>query len=299
MARKLIPTIVLLAVSLAASAQTRSGTLSGAVKNSAGGPQMGAAVKGLLGAGEVATVFTDAQGRYTAANLPAGTYIVRASAAAFLPSLRENVALKAGAHLVVNLALSTLFEAVQLLPNRKRGADDEEDWKWTLRSAANRPILRLVGDSAVLVSKESPAGDPVLKAKVAFLAGGAAEGFGSTSDMATAFSLERSMFSSGTVSVRGNVGYGEANPSAVVRASYARDLGTSHPEVAFTMRRFATPDGMLRGGSMQALSLAMSDRASIADFLDVMYGGEFQSIQVVGHVNAFRPFGAADLHFGP
>jgi hypothetical protein len=117
--------------------------------------------------------------------------------------------------------------------------------------------------------------------------------------MATAFSLERSMFSSGTVSLRGNVGYGEANPSAVVRASYARDLGGSHPEVAFTMRRFASPDGMLRGNAMQALSLSMNDRTTIADFLDVMYGGEFQSIQVVGHVNAFRPFGAADVHLGP
>ena len=299
MARKLVPIIVLFAVSLTASAQTRSGTISGAVKNSAGVPQMGAAVKVLLGAGEVMTVFTDAHGRYTAADLPAGTYIVRASATAFLPSLRENVALKAGAHLVVNLTLNTLFEAVQLLPNRKHGADDEEDWKWTLRSAANRPILRLVDDSAVMVSKDRQGDDRVLKAKVAFMAGGAAEGFGSTSDVATAFSLERSMFSSGTVSVRGNVGYGEANPSAVVRASYARDLGTSHPEVAFTMRRFATPDGILRGGSMQALSLSMSDRTSIADFLDVMYGGEFQSIQVLGHMNAFRPFGAADLHFGP
>ena len=95
MARKLVPTIVLLALSLAASAQIHSGTISGAVKNSAGVPQMGAAVKVLLGAGEIATVFTDAHGRYTAANLPAGTYVVRASATAFLPSLRENVALTA------------------------------------------------------------------------------------------------------------------------------------------------------------------------------------------------------------
>lgn len=299
MARKLVPTIVLLALSLAASAQTRTGTISGAVKNSAGVPQMGAAVKVLLGAGEIVTVFTDAHGRYTAANLPAGTYVVRASAAAFLPSLRENVALKAGAHLVVNLTLSTLFEAVQLLPNRRKGADDEEDWKWTLRSASNRPILRLVDDSAVMVSQGRSADDPVLKAKIAFMAGGAAEGFGSTSDVATAFSLERSMFSSGTVSLRGNVGYGEANPSAVVRAGYRRDLGSSHPEVAFTMRRFAAPDGLLHGGAMQALALSVNDRTSIADFLDVTYGGEFQSIQVLGHVNAFRPFGAADLHFGP
>jgi len=298
MARKLVPIIALLAVALAASAQNHAGTITGAVKNSSGVPQMGAAVKILVGAGEVATVFTDAQGRYTAVNLPAGTYSVRASATAFLPSLRENVALKSGAHLIVNLTLNTLFEAVQLLPTRRRANEDEEDWKWTLRSAANRPILRLVDDSAVVVHGES-ADDRTLKAKVAFLAGAAAQGFGSTSDMSTAFSLERSMFSSGTVSLRGNVGYGEANPSAVVRASYARDLGTSHPEVAFTMRRFASPDAILRGGAMQALSLSMNNRTTIADVLDVMYGGEFQSIQVVGHVNAFRPFGAADLHISP
>jgi hypothetical protein len=298
MARKLVPTIVLLAVSLAASAQTRTGTITGAVRNSAGVPQMGAAVKILVGAGEMATVFTDAQGRYAAGNLPAGTYVVRASATAFLPSLRENVALKSGAHLVVNLTLNTLFEAVQLLPSRRKGGEVEEDWKWTLRSAANRPILRLVDDSAVLVSHADAPDDRVLKAKIAFLGGGAAEGFGSTSDVVTAFNLEKSMFSTGTVSLRGSVGYGDANPSAVVRAGYRRDLGNSHPEVAFTMRRFASPDSIIRGGAMQALAVSVNDRTTIADFLDVMYGGEFQSVQVLGHVNSFRPFGATDLHLG-
>jgi hypothetical protein len=300
MARKLIPTIVLLAVSLAASAQTRTGTITGSVRNSEGVPQMGAAVKVLLGASEIVTVFTDGQGRYNAVNLPAGTYVVRASATAFLPSLRENVPLKAGAHLVVNLTLSTLFEAVQLLPKRRGSSEDEEDWKWTLRSASNRPILRMVDDAAVVVSEQGKsADDRVLKAKVAFLAGGGAEGFGSTSDMTTAFNVERSMFSTGTVSLRGNVGYGDANPSAVVRAGYRRDLGNSHPEVAFTMRRYAAPDAMLRGGAMQALALSVNDRTSIGGVLDLMYGGEFQSVQVVGHVNAYRPFGAADLHLGP
>ena len=298
MARKLVPTIVLLAVSLTAAAQTRTGTISGSVRNSAGQPQMGAAVKILVGAGEIATVFTDAQGRYAAANLPAGTYIVRATATAFLPSLRENVALKSGAHLVVNLTLSTLFEAVQLLPNRRKAGEDEEEWKWTLRSAANRPILRLVDDSAVMVSRGESPDDHVLKAKVAFLGGGAAQGFGSTSDVVTAFHLEKSMFSAGTVSLGGSVGYGEANPSAVVRAGYRRDVGNSHPEVAFTMRRFASPDSIIRGGAMQALSVSVNDRTTVADFLDVMYGGEFQSVQVLGHVNSFRPFGAADLHLG-
>jgi len=41
---------------------------------------------------------------------------------------------------MVNVTLTTLFEAIQLVP--LRGPADDDDWKWTLRSVANRPILR-------------------------------------------------------------------------------------------------------------------------------------------------------------
>ena len=51
----------------------------------------------------------------------------------------------------MNLTLNTLFESATWLPAERRKADEPgDDWKWTLRSAANRPILRLAEDGDVI-----------------------------------------------------------------------------------------------------------------------------------------------------
>ena len=64
-----------------------------------------------------------------------------------MPAMRGNLQLSQGARAIVNLTLNTLFEPTAWLPAERRKADEpSDDWKWTLRSAANRPILRLVDD---------------------------------------------------------------------------------------------------------------------------------------------------------
>jgi hypothetical protein len=300
MARK-FACLLLLATALPALAQSGLGSISGQVKSATGVPQMGAAVNVFAAGSRALTVFTDANGRYTVRELSAGTYDVKVSAPSFLPSLRENVALKTGAHVVVNLTLNTLFEAIQLMPARRRTAEDEEDWKWTLRSAANRPILRVVDDTPLVVVAKSESGDDrILKARVAFLAGSEAQGFGRGSDMTTAFNLQSSIFSAGTVSLNGNVGYGSgASPSTVLRAAYSHEFANgSHPEVALTMRRFATPESVMHNAALQALALSLSDHTTVAGFIELNYGGEFQTVQFRGHTNAYRPFGSVDVHLG-
>src|SRR6185312_11051797 len=132
--------------------------------------------------------------------LAPGMYFVKATAASFLPSLRENVDLRStGANVMVNLTLNTLIEAFQFVPARraKTGADD--DWGWTLRSAANRPILRALEKDGplVVVSSSENNDDRVLKARVAFIAGSDSSGF-SGSDMKTAFDVQQSIFGTGT-----------------------------------------------------------------------------------------------------
>ena len=67
---------------------------------------------------------------------------VKVSAASFLPALREKVGLHAGASVHLNITLSTLFNAMRVGP--LRGTSDDDDWKWTLRSVANRPVLRVL-----------------------------------------------------------------------------------------------------------------------------------------------------------
>lgn len=295
--RKLGFFIIALAWVLPVSAAEKPGSISGYVRSSGGVPQMGALVEVLGSAAHTLKVFTDENGFYSAVGLLPGNYNVRVSALSFLPAERERIGLRAGASVVVNLTLNTLFQAMQMAP--MRGPADDDDWKWVLRSSANRPILRVLEDgSSSVVSSEQD--DHDIKGTLSFVAGSPSEGFGSSSDVRTGFSVERSIFSSGTVAVRGNVGYGGGSPDAVLRASYIHKMDNgSQPEVAFTMRRLAAPDINLHSAVLQALSLTTSDDIHLGDILELRFGSELQTIQFMGRVTAFRPFGSAGVHLSP
>jgi hypothetical protein len=192
-----------------------------------------------------------------------------------------------------------------------RNLPDDDDWKWTLRSVANRPILRVFDDPNLDHPTLNGLGTPGLETPVekqrhelsgslSFLAGSAAGGYGTGSDMSTGFTLERSIFSDGRLSLSGNVAYGEGLPAAVVRTSYSRRLmNGSEPSLALTVRRFAASDPNLHNAALQAMALSAADDFNVADVLEFKFGSELQSIQFLGHVTAFRPYGSADLHLSP
>jgi hypothetical protein len=241
------------------------------------------------------TVFTDAHGYYIAFGLSAGAYQVKATAASYLPSLRENVALRAGANLVVNLTLTTLLDVVQWLPPPRTSPQPDDDWKWTLRTVTSRPILRLLDDDTAAKSK-----DRTLKAQVSLLAGSENEGFGGVGDMATQFRIDQSIFSAGTLTLGGNVGYGSGDPAAVVRAAYSQQMADgSRPEMALTVRRFAMPGSVQHDGALDAVAFSVADGITLADFIELNFGGEFQAIDFRGSVTAFRPDGTAVVHLSP
>ena len=290
---------LLLAVGLTfpAFAAGKPGSISGYVHTPDGGPQMGAMVEVLGSAFDSLRVFTDENGFYSASGLLPGVYSIRVSAPTFLSQARERIGLRSGAKVTVNLTLTTLFDALQLAPARTGGDDD--DWKWVLRSAANRPLLRMRDDgSLVLASAEGKGRD--VTGTLSFLAGSPSTGYGSTSDMSTGFSLEKSIFASGTVSLRGNVGYGSGSPATVLRAAYSHKmLSGSVPQVAFTMRRLPAPDFGSGGSGLLALAMTTSDNLVLGDILELKFGSELQTVQFVNRLNAFRPFGSVDLHLSP
>ena len=83
----------------------------------------------------------------------------------FLPSLRENVRVRTNT--VVNLTLNTLYEVMQWLPAEPRdGNASKDDWEWTLRSAANRPLLRWLEDGPLVVVSDRSGAEPKLKARL-------------------------------------------------------------------------------------------------------------------------------------
>ncbi len=291
-----------LIISSAASAGTVPGVISGYVRDGSGAPQMGAVVEILGSAAHALKVFTDDHGFYSVASLLPGTYSIKVSAPAFLPALRERIGVRAGAKQIVNVRLTSLFEAIQLIP--ASGQADDDDWKWTLRSIANRPILRVLPDGTTVTVRGDSSSDHNLKGAVTFLAGSFGQGYGSPSDMTAGFAVEHSLLSTGTLRLNGNVGYesdGQGIPSAILRTSYTnRFNGVFEPSVAITALRLNSPDDVsMPGGSLQALSVTSSDRVLFGDRVEVKVGSELQTIQFMGRVNAFRPFGSADLHLTP
>jgi hypothetical protein len=133
-------------------------TVTGTVRDAAGIQQIGVLVQLLSPNHSVqAAAYTDANGNFEIQAMTAGVFEVRATAAMYLPALAQNIAVKMGSHTVVNLTLNTLTEALQWLPAHPRTASDPaDDWKWTLRSPANRPILRML-DDGIAVTATAPA----------------------------------------------------------------------------------------------------------------------------------------------
>lgn len=289
----------------------RVGVISGYVRDTSGNPQMGAVVELFTSATSVpTTVFTDAQGHYSAENVPAGKYQVKVSAVSFLPSLRENVKINSGAHVLLDMTLNTLADALKLFPPRRTSATESDDWHWTLRSSANRPVLRVLepdkNRGLVVVTRsqnpEHPQGRD-LTGRVAFMAGSEAEGFGSAGEMTTAFALQKSMFSSGLLSFNGDIGANPsdpADPTGILRASYAHDFGdSSHPTFTITYQHFANPGAAVENSPYSAVAINTSDTMSVAGVVDLQYGADLQSLEFARRVTAARPYGSVRVHLSP
>ncbi|MGA9527517.1 MAG: carboxypeptidase-like regulatory domain-containing protein [Terriglobales bacterium] len=295
-------------ICLAIPAWSATATISGYVRDSSGVPQMGAVVEllpligsDLIQPAQTVKAFTDGRGFYSIAKLLPGNYSLKVSEPSFLPTLRERIGIRAGARLMVNVTMTNLFEAIQLVTIPTQS--DQDDWKWNLRAISNRPILRVLGDGTTAVVENGGAND--IKGSLAFLTGSPGEGFGSASDMSTAFSVERSLLSTGTIRLNGDLGYssdGVTVPSTFLRTSYIGHFNNiSEPSFSLTALRLnsADPTNTLPGATLQALSLTSADRVILGNSLEMRLGSELQTIQFLGRVRAFKPFGSADLHLSP
>jgi hypothetical protein len=300
--------VTVICLAIPAWSAAGSGTISGYVRDSSGVPQMGAAVEllPLIGSElahpvETLKAFTNDRGFYSIAKLLPGNYSLKVSEPSYLPTLREKIGVRAGARLMVNVTMTNLFEAIQLVTVPTQS--DQDDWKWTLRAISNRPILRVLDDGTTAVVENGS--NDSLKGSLAFLAGSPGEGFGSASDMSTAFSVERSLLSTGTIRLNGDLGYssdGVTIPSTLLRTSYTGHFNdVSEPSFSLTALRLNStdPTNTLPGAALQAVSLTSADRVVLGNSLEMRLGSELQTIQFLGHVRAFKPFGSADLHLSP
>jgi len=181
---QLVPLVALMTLSSAIALGAAPGSVLGTVRDSSGVPQIGAVVQLLKpDYSVIAVVYTTSKGNYTFPNVLPGRYAVKAMGSSYLPSLRENVRVRSNT--VVNLTLNTLYEVMQWLPAQPRSANTaQDDWAWTLRSAANRPLLRWLEDGPLVVVSDREGARPKLKARL--MASGQEGTFGESGERITA-----------------------------------------------------------------------------------------------------------------
>ncbi|HET9743311.1 MAG TPA: TonB-dependent receptor [Terriglobales bacterium] len=300
MANRLSWLVVLLGAALPVCA-ANTGSISGVVKNANGIPQMGASVEVFaIGALQPLITYTGKTGAYESANLVPGRYLIKVSAASFLPTLVQNVVVRSGSRAVINVTLSTLAQAMRLLPPRQTSPQDADDWKWTLRSAANRPILRFDNDLGLVLASVARENSDAhgTQGTVAFVAGSQADGFGGASDYGTSFDVRQALFTGDTLTFDGSVGNGNGTPSGVVRASYKHAFADGEtPNFAVTLRHSA-PTGVAGVNSLSSVAWTFSNQTNLAGIVDLSYGSEMQEVQFIRHINGFRPFATATVHLG-
>lgn len=270
--------------------------IAGDVRDARGVAQMGALVQ-VFGADStsVGTAFTDLRGRYRIPNLNSGKYVVRASATLFVPTTRPNLQLRTGATAVVNLTLAALFDTASWLPAERRGADEsEEDWKWTLRSTANRPILRMANDGTLEMSlseETTAAGNAPSKFRTSVKVGTGSFGASGTH---TALSVHRSYAARGVVNVRTDVGTGVEqgrDASQEVEVGYGRRSPLGSASESRTVFGYKShPELAARGAGLQLFEVTSAQRLSLGDRVDVEAGGRVVGVYALQYGFATYPF---------
>ncbi|HYK36917.1 carboxypeptidase-like regulatory domain-containing protein [Alloacidobacterium sp.] len=295
---KIGPAVALLVTVLALSAYAEGPSgISGVVRDVKGAPQVGALVE-LLGPNlaVISSAFTDDHGRYSLKNVPPGSYNLKASGSFFLPTLRENLRVLADSKLVVNLTLNTLYEAFRWLPAKPRQVDEpQDDWTWTLRLSANRPLLRMLEDGPLVVVSDGDGTAPALKARVT-IRGGANE-FGD-GGLHHDFEMERSNGDDQQLILRADLGQAEsASLNTVV--GYAKQLAPGR-----TMRTVAAfedrPDiqGGYDGQGLQAVVLRSSETMDLMNGIIAEVGNEVEAIHLGETQFANHPFAGVSVHTG-
>ena len=280
--------------------------VSGVVRDTQGVAQMGAMVQ-VLAAGSltVATAFTDLHGRYRITNLVPGKYQVQASAVLYVPATRRNVQLATGMRATVNLTLNMLADPTAWLPAERRKPDEPgDDWTWTLRSATNRPILRMLDDGEVVMVASSAKDAPQINPTVAHAAMVSGDGGFGGGGIQSVIALDHVTREGSDVVLRADVaaqptGLGVAPPAMEVDAGYARTLGLAN-ESRMVVSYASHPEITGAGGTsgMQVMRVATAERMHLSDVVEAEAGTTVYAIHTTGNAITTQPFLRVTVHPG-
>lgn len=294
------------------------GSIAGFVRDDRGMPQMGAAVTLLSADGRaLRRVYTNSRGSFEIHDLFPGLYGVRVSFPSFLPALKEKIQIEPGVRSYLEVHLANLLTSIQLVyPRSGEFRDMSEDWKWVLRTAtATRPVLRLTPwedqeTQAVLRKFSGAFGELQGMVKVSAGDGARISGYGSESDLGTAFAVATSLFGNSNILLSGNVGYDgtRGTPSAGFHTTYSREMPYgAQPEVSLTVRQLFRPalagqalfgPANGNGAVLQTFTLGFQDRVVLGDLINLEYGFQYDSISFLDRLNYASPFGRLSYRLG-
>ena len=273
-------------------AQSDAG-VSGTVRDRHGKPQMGVMVE-LLGSATSATALTDLEGHYQIKNVLPGVYQLRATAALYLPRLRRQLWLQARLRPTVNLTMSGFFDETSWMAgSRPESASEEDDWKWTLRSPENRPMLRLADDDP---SSTLPGPERVpnrSETHAALTAKSSSGGFGSPERGLGVAVAHRSKDQRKVVTVRSVAARAEDGSAAspvslsTLLQSDAAMAGMSRMSVrvqTFPQIRSA------QGDPLAVVAFGSAERVQMGDFAALEVGSETQLLRAGRSALVTRPF---------
>jgi hypothetical protein len=292
--------IAILAVMLATAAIGRAAgpvaAVSGVVRDAQGVAQMGALVQVLAqNSVMVGTAFTDLHGRYLIANLVPGKYDVRATAALYVPALKGNLQLRPGAKAVVNLTLNALFDSASWLPAERRKADEPtDDWKWTLRSTASQPVLRLVEDDQVMMVSSSATENvnPWTHARASVTTG---DGGFASGGIHNVGSVDRVLDDGSDMTLRADLGTPTGpfirGPSTELAVGYQRRLGLAG-EARTVVGYQSHPEIVGSGGvsRLDAMQMGSAQKMQFGDTVEVEVGSAVYVVRTANYSVASRPF---------
>jgi hypothetical protein len=288
------------ALATPALAQSETASVSGIVRDRHGAPQIDALIQLMRpDSSVVAIAHTDTRGIFLLEDLLPGVYQLKASDEAFLPSLRQNLRVMAHHKTVANMTLSTILDAVEWLPaERRSAAEPADDWKWTLRSETNRPVLRFSDEGPMMVSE----GNGAVQSRARVTTSGGLRDFGDGG-------LRQGMEYEGT-GTRGehtllrtslNVTDGL---QAGYMAAYENEIAPGR--VVRTVAAYTDmPDltgGPYGSGRYQAATLRTAETTELTPILRAEIGNELLAMRLVGAQEGTqvvsRPFGSLVIHAG-
>ena len=278
-----------------AAAQVGAAAVNGTVRDLQGTPQMGALVE-LLGANAavVAHTFTDDHGRYLLSAVLPGQYQLRVSAAFLLPAVRSNLRLNPGMQALANLTMTAMVDVGTWFPVAAREPDEpSDDWRWTLRSNANRPLLRLVGDGSDVALSGPEAEHGTVSSEQARMTVSADEGSFGDGGVHQVFAINRSEQGGATGALRANLGepaVDRDSASLAVNAGYERQTALGG-ETRTVLGFESQPEVSAPGDSgLQMMTLASSERIALGDAVMIDAGTLLSAERLVADRVTAEPF---------